>query len=173
MSSDLKDVRALLVHGARAEARRDGSRTVEAEHVLLALAATKTTSAARMLAEAGLTEETIRSALDREWEHSLAVAGVSVQIASLPSATPDSGREPTLGETTKLVLKRAMEAPPKLGSRIGPMRILVGLLDTDRGRVARTLAAAGVDRIALRDRAARALQDGVHCGPPASFVADC
>ena len=44
--------------------------------MLLALAATETTSAARMLAEAGLTEEAIRAALNREWEHSLAVAGI-------------------------------------------------------------------------------------------------
>ena len=40
MPSDAKDIRALLVRGAREEARRDGSRTIEAEHVLLALAAT-------------------------------------------------------------------------------------------------------------------------------------
>ena len=57
---------------------RDGSRTIEAEHVLLALAASRTTPAARMLAEAGLTEDAIRAALDREWEQSLAVAGIAV-----------------------------------------------------------------------------------------------
>ncbi|MGW6282189.1 Clp protease N-terminal domain-containing protein [Kribbella sp. NPDC055071] len=161
-SSDVKDVRALLVRGAREEARRDGSRTVEAEHVLLALAATKTTSAARMLAEAGLTEDAIRSALDREWEHSLAVAGVLFRVGLLPSATVDRQREPSIGETTKLVLRRAMDAPPKLSGRIGPTRILVGLLDTDRGRVARALEVAGVDRAALREKAAGALADGDH-----------
>ncbi|TCC58913.1 Clp protease [Kribbella pittospori] len=144
-------------------ARRDGSRSIEAEHVLLALAATRTTSAARMLAEAGLTEETIRAALDRELEQSLAVAGIAVRIGLLPEATPDESRNPHIGDSTRLLLKRAMDAPPKLGAgRLGPLRILVGILDTERGRVARALRAAGVDRAALRARAAEALAAGNH-----------
>ncbi|WP_202867555.1 Clp protease N-terminal domain-containing protein [Kribbella pittospori] len=163
MASDAKDVRALLVREARTMARRDGSRSIEAEHVLLALAATRTTSAARMLAEAGLTEETIRAALDRELEQSLAVAGIAVRIGLLPEATPDESRNPHIGDSTRLLLKRAMDAPPKLGAgRLGPLRILVGILDTERGRVARALRAAGVDRAALRARAAEALAAGNH-----------
>ncbi|MFI6828494.1 Clp protease N-terminal domain-containing protein [Kribbella sp. NPDC050241] len=162
MASDAKDVRALLVREARTVARRDGSRSIEAEHVLLALAATRTTSAARMLAEAGLTEETIRAALDREWEQSLAVAGIAVRIGLLPEATPDESRNPHIGDSTRLLLKRAMDAPPKLAGRLGPLRILVGILDTERGRVARALQAAGVDRASLRTRAAEALAAGDH-----------
>ena len=162
LSKSANDIRALLVRGAREEARRDGSRTIEAEHVLLALAATETTSAARMLAEAGLTEEAIRAALTREWEHSLAVAGIAIKVGLLPIATADEHRDPHIGESTKLLLKRAMDAPPKIGSgRIGPTRILVGLLDTERGRVARALEVAGVDRAALRAKAAEALVQGV------------
>lgn len=159
MASDAKDVRALLVREARTVARRDGSRSIEAEHVLLALAATRTTSAARMLAEAGLTEETIRAALDREWEQSLAVAGIAVRIGLLPEATPDESRNPHIGDSTKLLLKRAMDTGT---GRLGPLRILVGILDTERGRVARALQAAGVDRAALRARAAEALAAGDH-----------
>ena len=110
-----------------------------------------------MLAEAGLTEDAIRAALDREWEHSLAVAGIAVKIGLLPWQHADEHRDPQIGESTKLLLKRAMDAPPKIGSgRIGPTRILVGLLDTDRGRVARALEVAGVDRTALRTKAAEA-----------------
>jgi len=41
------DVRSILVRSARDEARRDGSRTIEAEHVLLALARRDETAAAR------------------------------------------------------------------------------------------------------------------------------
>lgn len=162
MPSDAKDVRALLVRGAREEARREGSRTIEAEHVLVALAATGTTPAARMLAEAGLTEDGIRAALDREWEHSLSVAGIAVRIGLLPTATAGPGRDPHIGESTRLLLKRAMDASPKIGGgRIGPVRILVGILDTDRGRVARALEVAGVDRAALRAKAVEALAEGV------------
>jgi ATP-dependent Clp protease ATP-binding subunit ClpA len=155
------DVRSLLVRSARDEARRDGSRTIEAEHVLLALAALEDTPAAQLLAEAGMTEEAIRAALDREWGQSLAVAGIAVRTGLLPEATPDPQRDPQIGESTKLLLKRAMDAPPKIGTgRIGPMRVLVGILDTDRGRVARAFTAAGIDRAALRARAAEALAAG-------------
>jgi hypothetical protein len=126
--------------------------------VLLALALQDDNAATRLLADAGLIEDVIRSALNREWEQSLAVAGIA--IGKLPQATPDPHRDPQIGESTKLVLKRAMDAPPKLSGRIGPMRVLVGLLDTERGRVARALEAAGVDRAALRARAAEALAAG-------------
>lgn len=161
MSTEVKDVRSLLVRAARDEARRDGSRTIEAEHVLLALAATEDTEAARMLTEAGLTETAIRAALDREWEQSLAVTGIAVRIGLLPAATPDQHRDPHIGESTKLLLKRAMDAQPKMGGgRLGPTRILVGILDTERGRVARALQAAGVDRAVLRTKAAEALAAG-------------
>ncbi|MEV4260819.1 Clp protease N-terminal domain-containing protein [Kribbella sp. NPDC049584] len=155
------DVRSILVRAARVEARRDGSRTIEAEHVLLALAGEHDTAAAQLLADAGLTEDAIRSALNREWEQSLAVAGIEVRAGSLPQATPEQGRDPQIGESTKLVLHRAMDAAPKPGAgRIGPMRVLVGLLATERGRVARALDVAGVDRAALRARATEALAAG-------------
>ena len=155
------DVRSILVRSARDEARRDGSRTIEAEHVLLALARRDETAAARLLAEAGLTEGAIRDALNREWEQSLATAGIAVRIGLLPEATPDPDRHPPIGESTKLLLKRAMDAPPKIGGGgLGPMRILVGILDTERGRVARAFTAAGVDRAALRARAVTALAAG-------------
>jgi ATP-dependent Clp protease ATP-binding subunit ClpA len=158
-NSDHKDVRAILVHHARDEARREGSRTIEAEHVLLALVALEDSAAARMLAEAGLTEDTIRAALDQEWEQSLAVAGIAVRAGTLPGATPDRARDPQIGESTKLLLRRAMDAEPKRG-RFGPLRVLVGLLSTDRGRVARALEAAGVDRTALLAKATEALAAG-------------
>ncbi|MEU4191139.1 Clp protease N-terminal domain-containing protein [Kribbella sp. NPDC026611] len=162
MSTELKDLRTLLVHEARDEARRDGSRTVEAEHVLLALAATDT-PAARMLAEAGLTVDAIRAALDQEWEQSLAVAGIAVKIGLLPTATPDHGRTPKVGESAITILRRALDAPPKQSvGRIGPTRLLIGILDSDRSRVARALKTAGVDRLALRDRALEALAQGIH-----------
>ncbi len=157
--SDHKDVRAILVRAARAEARQDGSRTIEAEHVLLALAALEDSPAARLLADAGLTEDAIRAALSREWEQSLAVAGIAVRTGLLPEATPDRARDPQIGESTKLMLRRAMDAPPKM-ARFGSMRILVGLLEADRGRVARTLQSAGVDRAVLHAKATEALAAG-------------
>ncbi|MDX6251398.1 MAG: hypothetical protein QOF10_4758 [Kribbellaceae bacterium] len=161
MSTKVKDVRSVLVHGAREEARLDGSASIEAEHVLLALAALKGSSAARLLGEAGLTRDALRVALDREWEGSLAVAGITVEVAELPAATPDASHNPHIGESTKLLLKRAMECVAATGGgRIGAAHMLVGALDAKLGRVPRALDLAGVDRAALRARAAQAAELG-------------
>jgi ATP-dependent Clp protease ATP-binding subunit ClpA len=163
MSTKVKDARSVLVHGARGEARLDGSASIEAEHVLLALAALKGSAAARMLGEVGLTRDALRAALDREWEGSLAVAGVTVEVAGLPTATPDPSRNPHIGESAKLLLKRAMECVAATGGgRIGATHMLVGALDAKLGRVPRALAIAGVDLAALRSRAAQAAEDGDH-----------
>jgi ATP-dependent Clp protease ATP-binding subunit ClpA len=89
MSTKVKDVRLVLVLSAGEEALLDGSESIEAEHVLLALAKLPGRTASRLLTEVGLTRAAIRAALDREWEQSLAVAGVAVQVAQLPEATSD------------------------------------------------------------------------------------
>jgi ATP-dependent Clp protease ATP-binding subunit ClpA len=157
MTTKVNDVRAVVVHGARAEAVGDGSAAIEAEHVLLALTELSGTTTARLLADAGLTHETTRAALDREWEQSLATAGVAVTIAQLPKATPDRSRNPQIGETAKLLLKRAMAtAVATGGGRIGAAHLLVGALDATLGRIPRALELAGINREALRDQAYQA-----------------
>lgn len=154
MTTKVNDVRAVLIRGARAEAVEDGSTAIEAEHVLLALTELTGTTTARLLAEAGLTRETIRAALDREWEESLSVAGVTVAVAELPKATPDRSRNPQIGETTKLLLKRAADS--SAGGRMGAAHLLIGALDTNLGRIPRALDLAGINRKALRTQAAEA-----------------
>jgi ATP-dependent Clp protease ATP-binding subunit ClpA len=150
MSTKLKDVRTILVQDAREEAELDGSASIEAEHVLLALARQQAGPIAQLLTEAGLTRDAIRAALDREWEQSLSVAGVTVTVAELPKATPDRGRNPKFGESAKLVLKRAADRAKRFGAnRMSAGHVLVGLLDTNFGRVPRALELAGVDRLAL------------------------
>ncbi|GAA3552889.1 Clp protease N-terminal domain-containing protein [Kribbella ginsengisoli] len=157
MTTKVNDVRAVVVHGARAEALEDGSPMIEAEHVLLALTELSGTTIARLLADAGLTHDATRAALDREWEQSLATAGVAVSIAELPKATPDRSRNPQIGETAKLLLKRAMAtASTTGGGRIGAAHLLIGALDTTLGRIPRALELAGIDRQGLRDQAYQA-----------------
>jgi ATP-dependent Clp protease ATP-binding subunit ClpA len=154
MSTKLKDVRTILVQHAREEAEMDGSAAIEAEHVLLSLASPIGGDVARLLAEAGLTRDAIRAALDQEWEQSLAVAGVTVAVAELPRATPKRDRHPKFGESARLVLKRAAERAKKLGAnRMTAAHVLVGVLDTKLGRVPRMLELAGVDRAALYAKA--------------------
>jgi ATP-dependent Clp protease ATP-binding subunit ClpA len=151
MNTAAKDVRSVLVRGARQEAQSDGSSTIEPEHVLLALVALDGTATARLLAAAGLTRDVVRDALNREWEQSLAVAGVRIDVEQLPSATPDPARKPRIGEPTVKLLKRAMDASSELGGgRISAAHILIGVLDTKLGRVSRTLDLLTVDRAALR-----------------------
>ncbi|GAB2599003.1 Clp protease N-terminal domain-containing protein [Kribbella endophytica] len=161
MNTAAKDVRAVLVRGARQEAQHDGSSTIEPEHVLLALAALDGTATARLLAAAGLTRDAVRAALDREWEQSLAVAGVRIDVAQLPSATPDPARKPRIGESTVKLLKRAMEASPELGGgRITAAHMFVGVLDTKLGRISRVLDLLAVDRPALRAEVAASANRG-------------
>jgi ATP-dependent Clp protease ATP-binding subunit ClpA len=163
MSTKVKDVRAVLVHGGRAEAQLDGSPAIEAEHVLLALAALPDSAVARLLRDAGLTRDALRAALDREWEQSLAVAGITLDAATLPKATPDPDRTPHIGESTKLVLKRAMDNASDVGGgRIGAANILVGLLETTLGRVPRALALTDADLPALKAAAHQAAEQGTH-----------
>jgi ATP-dependent Clp protease ATP-binding subunit ClpA len=163
MSTKTKDVRAVLVEGGRKEAGAEGSVAVEAEHLLLALTKLPGSTAARLLAEAGLDHDGLRAALDREWEQGLATAGVSVRVAELPSATPAPDRSSQFAASAKQALVRAMEhAASTGGGRIGAANMLVGLLDDRLGRVARALDAAGVDRAALRARAHEAAGRGDH-----------
>ncbi|TDU91049.1 ClpA/ClpB-like protein [Kribbella voronezhensis] len=160
MSTNVKDVRTVLTRDAREEAELDGSAAIEAEHVLLGLTRQSAGPVSRLLTEAGLTRETIRDALDREWEQSLSVAGIAVAVAELPTPTPDRGRPPKFGESAKLVLKRAADLARRLGAhRITAAHILAGLLDTNLGRVARALDLAGVDRPALQARALQIAAD--------------
>ena len=160
MSTKLKDVRTILIEDARQEAGLDGSATIEAEHVLLGLARQRSGPIAQLLIEAGLTRDAVRAALDAEWEQSLAVAGVTVTVAELPRATPDPKRQAKFGESAKLVLKRAAERAKRFGaSRMGPGHVLVGLLDTNFGRVPRALELAGVDRSALYAKVLQILDD--------------
>src|SRR4030081_981841 len=95
---------AAILHRAREEANAVGSPSVEAEHALLAIAAHKGTEAQRILAAAGLDHEALLAALDREFEESLAGAGVSLSAFDLPSAPPGRDRIPRWGTSFKLAL---------------------------------------------------------------------
>ena len=138
---------AVMVRAAR-EAREDGSSTVEASHLLIAVAAEPEPDPGPgpqgLLAEVGLDEAGVRRALDREFEHSLAAVGVSPNRFDLPrpSRLP---AEPGMGTSARLVLERGVfGAARKKDQR--PAHLLLGLLSAEVGTVARALALAGVDR---------------------------
>jgi ATP-dependent Clp protease ATP-binding subunit ClpA len=149
---------AAILHRAREEAKRAGSPSVEAEHVLLAIAAHKGSEAQRILATVGLDHEGILAALDREFEESLAGVGVSLSAFSLPSGSGRQDRIPRWGASFKLALQRAPKGGP--AGRLDSTRLLLGILRARIGTVARALSLAGIDRAALAARAEQALTGG-------------
>ncbi len=146
------------VERAGAEARREGSRAIEAEHLLLALSAARDTSASRVLKSAGLDHEAIRDALDGAFRTSLRAAGVE-----LVDRGPVTGRvvgvgHLRMGQSAKLVLQRALVVAAKRGDRqLRTSHLLVGLLRAEYGTVPRALAHAEIDRQDLMSSAEKAL----------------
>jgi ATP-dependent Clp protease ATP-binding subunit ClpA len=137
-----------VVQGAVDQARADGSPTVEAEHMVLALAEQPGPPQV-VLHGAGLDADALRAALERERERSLAAVGVSAADFDLPPATPPRA-DPRLGTSAKLVLERGLRAAQgRGGRRLEAAHLLLGALVAPAGRVPRTLEAAEVDRAAL------------------------
>lgn len=143
-----------MLDRATTEARLDGSTTVEAQHLLLAIAGDQGSAAGRVLALGGLDRSAIREALDREFEHSLSAVGVDRSAFGVPSATPDLQRVPHPGASIRLALERGVASG--VSPDLQPAQLLLGILQAEVGTVPRTLALAGVDRA---DLVARVLEE--------------
>jgi len=147
---------------ARDEARALGSARIEAEHLLLALAAQPQLPAGRLLWGEGLRPDAIRDALDLEFAHSLGAIGISLHGFALPDTRlPFLGSLP-LGRSAKLALQRTIWARSGRGRdrrRPDSLHLLIGILDARSGTVARALTLSGFDRDALAERARRELQE--------------
>ncbi|MEV0201026.1 Clp protease N-terminal domain-containing protein [Nonomuraea sp. NPDC050691] len=143
-------INAIMKKGVE-EAREDGSAATEAHHLLLAIAAHEGTAAHRVLTEAGLGRQAIRDALDREFEHSLGAAGVSLSSFRLPPPSRDPDRRLKVGASAGLALERGFSA---CGGKkdLRPAHLLLGVLDTEIGTVPRALSLAGVRRVDLMAR---------------------
>ncbi|MFI6478831.1 Clp protease N-terminal domain-containing protein [Nonomuraea sp. NPDC050663] len=133
------------------EARREGSATIEAQHVLLAIAAGHESVTLELLASSGLDYQALREALHREFEHSLAAAGVRLAPSGPPAASPHPSRGLQMGASARTALERGVFARHKKDLR--PAHLLIGILGAEVGTVPRALALAGVDRHALVTRA--------------------
>ena len=148
-----------VIRRAADEARRAGSRTIEAEHVLLALADPEGLEAHEVLAAAGLDQEAIRAALRREVQRSLAAAGVVAPAGGPPHSSRTEGGRLRIGASTKAALHRAMLAA-KPARQLTAGHMLIGVLGADAGTVPRALGLAGVDPRDLADRARRSVAGG-------------
>jgi ATP-dependent Clp protease ATP-binding subunit ClpA len=148
-------VRSIHDRGAD-EARADGSATIEAHHLLLAIAAEPEPATQAILTSAGLDHAAIRAALDREFEDGLRAAGVT-RAADLPRPGGAPG-DPSAGSSYRLAMERGVAAAR--GGELRPAHLLLGVLEARVGTVPRALALAGADQDDLRARVRRSLADG-------------
>lgn len=137
-----KDARAVVVD-ATAEAQALDAPAVEAEHLLLAVAAREHAA----LERAGLDHDAVREALEAEARASLAAAGVEWDVAPRPSKG-----QLRFAASSKRALERALPAAVARGDpRLTADHVLLGILAAEVGTVPRALALAGVDRETLRE----------------------
>jgi D-alanyl-D-alanine carboxypeptidase len=154
----VKEARALAA-AAEAEARASGSPTVEAHHLLLALAGDITGIACDVLRASGLDHAAIEGAVACEFEQTLCAVGVSLDALPVRRRLPYAGR-PRWAASGKSALERALDAARELGDRrIRSAHILLGVLAAEHGTVPRALRLAGVEPEALV-AATRAAMDG-------------
>jgi ATP-dependent Clp protease ATP-binding subunit ClpA len=138
-----------VVKEADGEARRLGSRTIEAEHMLLALAGHE---------PLGLDRDEILRALEAERERSLMAVGISAGDFDLP---PAPVTRPRMAASAKVALERSLRASlARSDRRIEAGHILLGVLAAEAGTVPRALALADIDRDELRTRTAAWLDRG-------------
>ena len=140
------------------EARRDGSATIEAHHLLLAVAAQRGTTAQQVLSSVGLDQRAIREALDRELDHSLSAVGVSRAAFDLPAPSSVPGRPARIGASARLGLERGVAAAARKKD-LRSAHLLLGILEARAGTVPRALALAGIDQDDLVARVRQALSD--------------
>ena len=145
-----------IIEQAGHHAGEDGSATIEAQHLLLAVAAQQGTTAHQVLTSVGLDRQAIREALDREFEHSLRAAGVSAAAFALPRPSGDPEPSARIGASAKLALERGVAAAARKKD-LQPAHLLLGILEARLGTVPRALALAGIDRADLTARVRQAL----------------
>jgi ATP-dependent Clp protease ATP-binding subunit ClpA len=145
-----------IIEQAGHHASKDGSATIEAHHLLLAIAAQEGTTAHHALISVGLDQEAIHDALDREFEDSLRAAGVSRGAFDLPQPSSDPKPSARVGASAKLALERGVAAAARKKD-LRPAHLLLGILEARVGTVPRALALAGIDQADLTARIRQAL----------------
>jgi len=142
-------------HQFEIEAKQDGAKVIEAEHMLLALTTSSDGDAAKLMHEAGLDHERMASALKEERRRTLAFAGMKAPEKKLVAAT-ELESPLSFGTSAKAAFKRALIGARHERHRAHPLRstdLLGGILEAEMGTVPRALAIAGIDRVALAIRA--------------------
>lgn len=145
-----------IIMRADHEAREDGSPTVEAQHLLLAVAGEQEPTTRALLTAVGLDRDAVHAALEQEFVRSLSAVGVSSNAYHLPPASwrPAS---PGMGTSAKLALERGFASASRKKD-LRPAHVLLGILLAQVGTVPRALALAGVDQEDLTARVRESLE---------------
>lgn len=153
-----------VVHQFEAEAKRDGAKSIEAEHMLLALASSPESDAAKLLKDFGLDHDRLDSVLREERRRTLAFAGINVPERTAVEATELASRL-SFGTSAKAAIRRALIASrhERHRARLRSIDLLAGILEAELGTVPRALAIAGVDRAALISQARGGQLTGQPC----------
>jgi ATP-dependent Clp protease ATP-binding subunit ClpA len=149
-----------VAHQFGIEAKKNGAKFIEAEHMLLALVSDPDSDAAKLLREFGLDRERLNSALGDERRRTLAFAGMKAPDVKFVAAT-ELDSSPSLGTSAKAAVRRALigsHRDHRRRPRLCSTDLLAGILEAELGTVPRALAIAGIDRDALIARA-RGLTD--------------
>ena len=127
-----------------------GSPSVEAEHLLISLAATPDPAGAA-LRDAGLTPEELRDAVKRDFERVLWRVGIDASGFDFDANCRRT--KPGWGTSAKQGMERAVAEAKRRGDKhIGSEHLLLGLLRAEHGTVPRLLEAEGIDRDELTGR---------------------
>lgn len=113
---------------------------------------------APVLSSFGLDRRALRAALDREFEHSLGAAGVSLGAFAVPRPLSPPAPAKQLGASVKNALERGVTGVRK-GNDLRPAHLLLGILLAEVGTVPRALTLAGIDRAALIVRVQQTLTE--------------
>ncbi|WP_417235416.1 Clp protease N-terminal domain-containing protein [Arthrobacter sp.] len=139
------------------EAADRHDRSVEAEHLLLAILHDPKLPAARTFAASGLTTGWWQRALAEERRETLSSVGITTVDDSRLQSTP-SGKRPAWGASGREALKRASQHAVDRGRRhrMDDIDIALGVLDAPLGTIARVAARHGLEvgTLAARLRAA-------------------
>ncbi len=134
-----------LVKAAQAEAHALGARSIEAEHLLLAIAAEADTPAGQLLIGYGLSHDRLIELLHAEEARSLAFVGVDPSRYGITTRPKTSGRLP-LATSSKRVISEVVRNANWQRSKLNVDELLRAIVSVPVGTVARLLAMAGVDR---------------------------
>ncbi|MBO2455047.1 hypothetical protein J4573_48725 [Actinomadura barringtoniae] len=158
MASEFALYLQAVTEQAAVEAQQTGSATIEAEHLLLAIATAEQDEVQGLLGSVGLDRQGFRDALEGEFRQSLGAAGISFPEDGLPGPSPSPGKPSRLGTSAKLVIERGMIAAGTK-KKLRPEHLLLGVLELNVGTVPRALDVAGVDRAEFKARVRESLSD--------------